>query len=196
MDGAAFLIPPRHGSATSGKEAPALLKRRFEAASACLKAHPTDLPWKFLAELAPMLQPPTIRELPAPLDEIPLLRKLFEGMARHGDSLEPVSFARYLAGAMFYFLPHELPLTPWPSHLPLWIRVAYFQWSMARPQCFEGPVEADLYSRWLDRWLKGLAVEFLDGKGWEDLPEYQHFRMRRLMEELSLDGAIQVEKCT
>ena len=178
-----FRIPSRHGHATSGDEARALLQRRSDVVSACLSALPTDLPWKFLAELAPMLQPPILRELSAPPGEVPLLNELLADIARGLDPTHPAAFAKYLAAAMFYFLPHELPLTPAPSQLPLWIRLPYLKWSLALPQCFHAPAEADRYARWLEEWRKVLAVEFADGRGLEDLQEYQHSRMRRLVAE-------------
>jgi hypothetical protein len=180
MHDAPFGIPSRHGHATFGDEARALLHRRIEAVSACLNALPTDLPWKFLAEFAPMLQPPTLRELSAPPGEVPLLNEFLAGIARGLDPTHPAAFAKYLAAAMFCFLPHELPLTPAPSQLPRWIRVPYLKWSLALPQCFHEPGEADRYARWLEKWLKVLAVEFAGGRGLQDLPEYQHPHMRRL----------------
>jgi len=176
-----FRIPSRHGHAVSGDEARAPLQLRLDAVSACLNALPTDLPWKFLAELAPMLQPPTLRELSAPAGEVPLLNELLAGIARGLDPAHPLAFGKYLAAAMFYFLPHELPLTPAPSQLPPWIRVPYLKWSLALPQCFHESGEADRYARWLEQWLKVLATEFADGRGLVDLPEYQHSRMRRLV---------------
>jgi hypothetical protein len=176
-----FRIPSRHGDATSGDEARASLQVRVDAVSACLNALPADLPWKFLAELAPMLQPPILRELSAPPGEVPLLNELLAGIARGLDPANPAVLPKYLAAAMFYFLPHELPLTPAPSQLPLWLRVPYLKWSLALPQCFHESDDADRHARWLEEWLKVLAVEFVDGRGLEDLPEYQHRRMRRLV---------------
>ena len=176
-------IPSRHGHAVSGDEARASLQRRTGAVSACLNAIPTDLPWKFLADLAPMLQPPILRELSAPPGEFALLKHLLAGIARGPDSTDPSVFARYVAAAMFYFLPHELPLTPAPSQLPLWIRVSYLKWSLAVPQRLHGSGEADLYAWWLEGWRKVIAVEMTDGRAWEGLPEYQPPRIRRLVEE-------------
>jgi hypothetical protein len=190
MHDAPFRIPSRHGHGPSGDEAQASLQRRFEAVSACLNALPTDLPWKFLAELAPMLQPPILRELSAPPGEVPLLNELLAGIARGLDPTDPAAFPKYLAAAMFYFLPHELPLTPALSQLPVWIRVPYLKWSLAVPQAFQESAEADRHARWLEEWLKVLAVEFADGRGLEDLPEYQHRHMRRLVaQQLNLSPA-------
>lgn len=181
MNDASFRIPFRHGHAPSGDEARASLQRRFQAVSACLNAHPIDLPWKFLAELAPMLQPPILRELAAPLDELPLLSEILAGLARGVDPANAAEFTKYLAAAMFYFLPHELPLSPAPSQLPLWIRVPYLKWTLTLPQCLQQSGDVDLSARWLEEWLKILAVEFSGGRGLENLPEYQHSRMRRQM---------------
>lgn len=142
-----------------------------------------DLPWKFLGELAPMLQPPALRELSAPPTEIPLLNEILAGIAGGLDPADPPAFPRCLAAAMFYFLPHELPLTPAPSQLPLWIRVPYLTWSLALPQCFHEPGEADLYGGWLEKWLQVLAIELADTRWMEDLPQYQHSRMRRQVEQ-------------
>ena len=80
------------------------LQRRFAAVLACLNALPTDLPWKFLAELAPMLQPPTLRELAAPPAELPVLSEILAGLARGVDPANAAEFTKYLAAAMFYFL--------------------------------------------------------------------------------------------
>jgi hypothetical protein len=149
--------------------------------SACLNALPTDLPWIFLAEIAPMLEPPILRELAAPPGEVPHLNELLAGIACGPHPTDPAAFAKYLAAAMFYFLPHELPLTPPPSQLSLWIRVPYLRWSLAPPQCFHESGEADRYARWLEEWLKVLAVEFADWGGLEELPEYQRPRVRQLV---------------
>lgn len=181
MHDSPFRIPPRHGHASSGEEARASLQRRYDAVSACLNAVPTDLPWKFLAELAPMLQPPLLRELAAPPGEVPLLSEILAGMARGVDPANVAEFTKYLAAAMFYFLPHELPLTPAPSQLPLWIRIPYLKWTLTLPQCFQESGEAELHARWLEAWLKVLDLEFSAGRGLEELPEYQHSRMRRQM---------------
>jgi hypothetical protein len=177
-------IPSRHGRVTLDDDARALLQRRADAVAACLHALPIDLPWKFLAELAPLLQPPAIREVPAPPEEIPLIRDLLVRIAAGPDRSDPGAFPRSLAVAMFYFLPHELPQTPPPSQLPLWIRVPYVKWSLARLQCCLGPAEADRHARWLADWRNVLAGEFIEGRGMEDVPEYQRPRMRRLVEQL------------
>ena len=176
-----FRIPSRHGHATCRGEALASLQVRVDAVSACLNALPSDLPWKFLAELAPMLQPPVLRELSAPPGEVPLLNELLAGIARGLDPTDPAAFPKYLAAAMFYFLPHELPLTPAPSRLPLWLRVPYLKWTLAFPQSFHESGDADLHARWLEGWIKALAVEFADGRELEALPVYQHRHMRRLV---------------
>jgi hypothetical protein len=178
-----FRIPVHHGHATLDDATRAALRRRFEAASVCLIASPIHLPWKFLAELAPMLHPPSLRELPAPPAETPFLNQIFAGLARGIDPESSPEFARHLAAAMFYFFPHELPLTPAPSQLPLWIRVPYLKWSLARPQCFHNFSEAFLYDRWLEEFRKVIAGEFAEGGGLEDLPEYQRPRLRRLVEQ-------------
>jgi hypothetical protein len=128
-------------------------------------------------------QPPSLRDLPAPPGEIPFLNQLLAGLARGIDSENPAEFAAYLAAAMFYFLPHELPPTPAPAQLPLWIRVPYLKWSLARPQCFHEPGESSRYDRWLDEFLQVIAREFAEGGGLEDLPEYQRPRLRRLVEQ-------------
>ncbi|HSU68798.1 MAG TPA: hypothetical protein VLJ39_18095 [Tepidisphaeraceae bacterium] len=110
-----------------------------------------------------------------------MLNELLAGISRGIDPADPSDFARYLGAAMFYFLPHELPLTPVPSQLPLWVRVPYLKWSLAVPQCFRESSEADLHARWLEGWLKTLTTELGDGRGWEDMPEYQRPRLRRLV---------------
>lgn len=184
MHDPAIQIPSRHGQVTLDTGARALLQRRADAVSACLHALPIDLPWKFLAELAPLLESPTIREVPAPPDETPLLRDLLARIAAGPDHSDLTAFPRSLAGAMFYCLPHELPQTPPPSQLPLWIRVPYVKWSLARPQCRLDAEEADRYARWLADWRKLLAFEVIEGHGLDDVPEYQRPRMRRLVEQL------------
>lgn len=186
-------ISSAHGSAPSDDETRAWLQRRSDAVSACLNARPTDLPWKFLAELAPMLQQPLLSGLRALPAEIPLRSELRAGIARGTDPSNPLQFVRYLAAAMFHFLPHELPQTPPPSHLVLWIRVPYLKWSLAVPQHFCQVEEADRYARWLEEWLEALAIEFGDGRGLEDVPEYQRPRLRRLVAQhvMQLQGHLQ-----
>jgi hypothetical protein len=179
-----FRIPSRHGHAMPSDEARAPLQRRFEAASACMYALSGDLPWKFLAELAPMLQLSCLGELSAPPDEIPFLHEILAGIARGLDDPDRVGFSRCVAAAMFYFYPHELPQTPPPSRLPLWIRLPYLRWSLALPQNLHELGEADGHARWLEEWLKTLAVDLADGRGFEDLPEYQRPRIRRELDLL------------
>lgn len=173
------LVPSRHGNESALDEKAAFLKQRYLAARGCLDALPSDLPWKFLAEFAPMLRLPVLAELSAPPGDLPLLNELLAGLA-HGPS-NSQTFARYLAAAMFYCLPHELPITPPPSQLPLWIRIPYLKWSLALPQSPQETGAADRYARWLEGWLELLIVEFTQEGLAEDLPEYQRPRLRRLV---------------
>lgn len=180
MDNQTVQVPMGNGHAPA-EEARPDLRRRYDAASACLNAHPTDLPWLFLAEFAPMLQTPALRETPASEHERGLVDEVLRGLAKGLDQADPTAFARRLAAAMFYFAPHELPPIPPPSRLPVWLRVAYLNWSLALPSHAGHGGSTERYLRWLDGWLQVLAIEFERGACLEDLPPYQRQRFRRLL---------------